>query len=418
MTTPDHGLPKLHIRPERGWLNDPNGIGFWDGRWQVFFQYNPDEPFHTHIGWGHSTSADLLRWRDEPVAMTPRPGTIDAAGVWSGVATIRDGGPVLVYTAIEDHAADAGVAIAERRNGRWAQPDRLVASRPDDRRITEVRDPFLFTFDGREYAIQGTGYDDGTPVVLVYDVSDFDNWTLLGPLVDGGDLVAGELAPAGMWECPQLIELPDGEGGQVWVLIVSLWDADIGPNFAAGVRALIGAVEPGPHGPIFVPSGGNWLDMGPHFYAPQVVAADGRALMWSWSPEPATRSREELVAAGWAGVLTFPRELAVRDGRVVSSPAAELTGLRSQELGSDGVIEHSAWEAAGSGDVVVGLVDADGEVDRVWTGSGDVRVLVDGSIVETFVDGQAATVRVYREAGQRWHVSVTGGVVLWALELP
>ena len=65
----DPAFPALHIRPERGWLNDPNGVCRWDGVYHVFFQYNPHAPVHGDVHWGHVTSPDLLHWTEHPVAI-------------------------------------------------------------------------------------------------------------------------------------------------------------------------------------------------------------------------------------------------------------------------------------------------------------------------------------------------------------
>jgi len=65
------GRPKYHLTPPANWLNDPNGLIRWDGRYHVFYQYNPGGPFHNTIHWGHAVSDDLVTWRDEPVALSP-----------------------------------------------------------------------------------------------------------------------------------------------------------------------------------------------------------------------------------------------------------------------------------------------------------------------------------------------------------
>ena len=71
---PDHQFPTLHRAHRRGWINDPNGIMEADGRWHVYFQYNPASARHEHIRWGHVSSPDLVSWREEPEGPTPRPG--------------------------------------------------------------------------------------------------------------------------------------------------------------------------------------------------------------------------------------------------------------------------------------------------------------------------------------------------------
>jgi beta-fructofuranosidase len=419
VTEPDH-RPHLHIRPPKGWLNDPNGIGRWDGRWHVFFQYNPDAPVHAAICWGHVSSADLLHWQEEPVALRPRPGAIDAAGVWSGVAALDDGEPVLVYTAVPDHAVNAGVALARRApDGSWAAQDVMVQPRPADPTIREFRDPSLFTVDGRRYALVGSGRTDGTPLVLVYGVDDLDAWRPLGELLTGDDPCAARLAPAEIWECPQLVPLAGGR----WALILSRWH----DHHLRGVSALVGDIAVVDGTPRFTPDSGRPLDFGPDFYAPQAFVDGARVLMWAWTWESRTdRPQEDVLAAGWAGALTFPRELAVDNGRVVSAPARELIGLRRGKLETDVLAEGApaaelpAWEVEADGPLVVEIVGPDGDRE-VWRAPADaarVRVLVDGSVVEAFADGDAWTVRAYPRAGESWRVQADAALSAWELGLP
>ncbi|MBZ2197545.1 glycoside hydrolase family 32 protein [Occultella gossypii] len=421
-------FPHLHIRPPQGWVNDPNGIGHWDGRWHVFYQHNPDAPVHADIHWGHSSSADLLTWRDEPVALAPRPGSIDAAGVWSGVAAMDDGEPVLVYTAVPDVAANAGVALARRdADGAWVPGTEMAAPAPGGD-LREIRDPFVFTAGGARYGLMGGGRADGTPAVLVYAADDLDRWELLGDLLDSSDDIAAAVAPGKIWECPQLVRLPDGAGRLRWVLIVSLWD-DSGERHLQGVAALVGDLDLSGSHPVFHPEAGQRLDTGPDFYAPQAVACPDRVLLWGWTWESHTRSAEQVAGAGWAGALTFPRELTLDGDRVISGTARELTGLRRAEVpvsgagaGRAGAVEVSvpAWEAATGGRLVVGLRGPDGEreVWRTPAGAADSRVLVDGSVVEAFAGGLAHTVRVYPGPSEHWVLRADLGLSVWELGRP
>jgi beta-fructofuranosidase len=100
----DPSFPTLHIRPSRGWINDPNGLCRIDGRYHVFFQYNPVAPVHSAIHWGHVSSIDLLRWQEHPIALAPRPGLHDQAGCWTGCLVDDGGVPTAVYTANPDHS--------------------------------------------------------------------------------------------------------------------------------------------------------------------------------------------------------------------------------------------------------------------------------------------------------------------------
>jgi beta-fructofuranosidase len=434
----DH-FPHLHTRPALGWVNDPNGIGHWDGRWHVMYQWNPHAPRHADIHWGHMSSPDLLSWRDEGLALSPRPGCIDATGAWSGVAVATPEGVALVYTAVAQHARDACIAIARPgEDGAWRQPAVAAASHPDHACWAEVRDPFLFTVTGRRLGLMGAGRADehshiGGPravarsrqgVVLVYDADDLDHWVLLGPLVAADELPAHMTGAGAIWECPQLVRVGDD-----WMLMVS-WDDGTGAQItrpeagrppSQGVTAFVGDLDLSGAVPRFVARTETALDRGPDFYAPQVVVDGERALAWAWAWEGRgvgsnRRSDEEIAESGWAGTLTFPRELVVdATGAARCVPASELAGLVGEPLAVrpiDGGWELRtsvpAWTlSVGGGAVQVDLVDAaTGSVRPVWAADrpGPTRLFVDGSIVEWFDADGSTTVRAYPAADEVWCV--------------
>nr|WP_229070767.1 hypothetical protein [Actinoplanes sp. DH11] len=119
--------------------------------------------------------------------------------------------------------------------------------------------------------------------------------------------------------------------GDRWILILSLWRQVDGTHRLAGVRYLVGDLEIGSRGPRLTPVGGAELDRGPCFYAPQILRHDGRTLLWAWSWEHG-RTPQDITAAGWAGALTFCRELSLLGDTLVSQPVPELAGLRRETL--------------------------------------------------------------------------------------
>ncbi len=411
----DPTFPALHIRPERGWLNDPNGVCRIDGRYHVFFQFNPDSPRHDAIQWGHASSTDLLSWRSEPVALHPRPGELDAAGCWSGSVTDDHGVPTAVYSAVPDHAHNAQVVLArsDRRLLEWQQGTVAVVGPPTDPAISDVRDPFVFIAGGHRYAIQGAGHPEGRPQILAYGCDDLSAWTPLGALLTFDDPIAARTAPAQIWECPNLLQL-----GNRWLLIISLWQWSGTTHVLAGVRYLIGDLHAGPTRCSFVPTSGGAVDDGPTFYAPQVLALPDRALMWGWAWEQG-RTEEQIDLAGWAGVLTFPRELSIVDDRLVTRPATELVGLRREQLSwsSKVGIGVVAFEIEASGPVSLVLVE-EGREDVVVRVDGVARIFVDGSLVEVFTAGPPFTTRAYPSADRSWTVRAEPtDAVVWRLGL-
>ncbi len=183
-------------------------------------------------------------------------------------------------------------------------------------------------------------------------------------------------------------------------------------NPLVGVRYLLGELVARGPGWSFKATSGGVLDDGPAFYAPQVLAEPDRTLLVGWAGE-LDRSDEQIAEAGWAGVLTFPRELYVRDRVLGTRPAAELTRLRRAPLvcaaghavpgacvrarRPAGLLRCACWTTA----LMRWPSAAEG------TPSDPVRILVDGSMVEVFHRGASHTTRAYPGAGSRWVVEGT-----------
>lgn len=427
----DRSFPRLHPRPASGWVNDPNGILYLDGRWHVFFQYNPASARHADICWGHVSSADLVTWDEHPIALRPQPGGRDAFGCWSGVGTVVDGIPALVYSGVRalDDRSDALIVRGALDASSWGPERTIAAPMPADPRLSVVRDPFLFEAGGRRWALQGAGYADTGGALLLYDAADLDSWTERGVLLGTDDAVAAGLPECDAWECPQLVRV-----GAEWVLIFSLWRRDA-PH--RGVGYIVGAldVDAAADRPVFTSRCAGILDTGSSFYAPQVVASTGadgapaRALLWGWAQEVApsgvrARTQTDNDAHGWSGLLTFPRELVVTGDVVESVPARELIALRHESVDAARLPDQAELLLGGVGAVELRL-GAGATAQTIWrgdlSGEGEVRILIDASIVEVFVSGHPAeTYRAYPEGDETYALvhDDAVSVAAWRLALP
>lgn len=438
---PDPAFPRFHPRPAQGWINDPNGLCYLGGRYHVFFQYNPDSARHDRICWGHLSSPDLLRWEEHPVALRPQPGGPDALGCWTGVVTDDDGVPTAAYSGVSTAGGHSQVVLARGSRGltQWRQEGQVAAPVPADPHVTAVRDPYIFTFNGRRYALQGAGLASGHAAVLLYRADKLDAWRYEGIWFTSENALAARHLPAEIWECPQLVRVPDSSGAETWLLMASLWLASDYHHHPNGVGYLLGALAEDPVTglPVFAPARGGKADLGPDFYAPQILSPPDRALLWGWSNEVsgldgrAGRGQEQTDAAGWAGLLTFPRQLAVHGGTLAVEPAPELRGYRGtlRAKGAAGTLHLPGWAAEAvvtGGEGRLRLVLASAAQSRpvfadTVAGGDELRIFVDGSIVEVYRHGSVpATLRAYPAPGEEWRLELPHGAAadVWELRQP
>lgn len=452
----DPAFPRFHPRPARGWINDPNGVSYINGRYHVFFQFNPDSARHHRIQWGHVSSVDLVHWEEHPVALSPQDGGPDEYGCWTGVVTDDDGVPTAAYSGVRGDAGHSQVVIARGSADlvTWEQTGHIAASMPSDGLVTAVRDPFIFRFNGKRYAMQGAGLANGHAALLLYTVDDLADWKYEGIWLTSENPVAATHTPAEIWECPQLVHVPSDEvasdGAETWVMMFSLWLSGDEHEHANGVGHLIGSLteDPSTGLPVFVPRSGGKSDLGRDFYAPQIVQleeAEPRALLWGWANEGPGRdgrrgrSQDEIDAAGWAGVLTHPRFLSVEDGALVVAPAPEVDAYRGSLVvgGAVGTVSLPPFAEA----VVTGGAGGGGGEVRLVLGSGperqvvfagalsagalsegeELRIFVDASLVEVYRKGSVATtLRAYPAPGETWSLELPEGAAadVWELKLP
>lgn len=326
----DSHYPQWHLAPVNGLLNDPNGFCQVAGRYHLFYQWNPLACDHTYKCWGHWSSADLLHWRHEPIALMPDE-EYDRNGCYSGSAVEFEGALTLCYTGnvkFPDGGRTAWQCLAtENADGTFRKLGPVL---PLPEGYTgHVRDPKVWRQDGRWYMVLGAQDVQQRGKVLLFTASDLREWRLVGEIA--GHDVNG-LANAGyMWECPDLFPLADThlliccpqglarEAQRFLNTYPAVW-------MAGRFDAERGIFD---HGPL------HELDSGFEFYAPQTMQADdGRRLLVGWMGVPdGDEMHQPTRAQGWIHQMTCVRELGGRLALCISvrcaswSPCAGSPGL-------------------------------------------------------------------------------------------
>ncbi len=213
--------PQYHFTPEKNWMNDPNGMVFYEGEYHLFYQYNPAGDKWGHMSWGHAVSPDMVHWTHLPLALPEA----DNVMIFSGSAVVdwknssgfgTDGRPplVAVYTGYRttDRVQFQCIAFSNDKGRTWTKyRDNPVI----DINSTDFRDPKVQWHDATRRWIMTVSLS-AEHKVRFYGSDNLKVWTLLSEFGPAG-------ATGGVWECPDLFELPlPATNDKRWVLVVNM----------------------------------------------------------------------------------------------------------------------------------------------------------------------------------------------------
>jgi sucrose-6-phosphate hydrolase SacC (GH32 family) len=331
----DRHRPQYHVMPDAGWMNEPHAPFYYQGQYHLFFQKNPFGPFWHQIHWGHWASADMVHWRELPIALAPEDDGLATDGIWSGSAThAADGTPVLFFTAGNDKARpNQRTGMATPCDARdpdlacWKKyPTPVTLQKQGIGRFGEFRDPFVFRDGDRQrwFQLVGSALPGRSGTALVYESSDLINWKPRGPLfsIDAKPFPDFEKT----WELPVL--LPIGKGADGRERYVFLNDVRGQAYYWIGVfDAASARFKPDSDAP-------RVFDVGQgHFSGPSgfVDPKTGRSIVFSIAQ--GERTLRDEWDAGWAHNGGLPVALSLgADGDLRLAPIGELASLRRRQL--------------------------------------------------------------------------------------
>lgn len=220
--------PQFHFTPPQQWMNDPNGMVYYEGEYHLFYQHYPDSNVWGPMHWGHAVSADLVTWEQLPIAIYP-----DTLGlIFSGSAVVdwnntsgfgQDSVPPLVaiYTyhnmdGERDGSNDfqtQAIAYSNDKGRTWTKYEGNPVI-PNTENIRDFRDPKVFWHEVSQQWVMALAVLDR---VRIYNSKNLKEWTL------GSEFGMGIGSDGRPWECPDLFQLPiEGSDAQKWVMLVSL----------------------------------------------------------------------------------------------------------------------------------------------------------------------------------------------------
>ena len=335
---------QYHFSPKKMWMNDPNGMVYYDGEYHLFFQHTPHAatPDFPKMHWGHAVSTDLLHWEELAPAIVPdQYGAIFSGSAvvdHNNTAELQSGNEktlVSIFTYSPANGVQSqGMAYSNDRGRTWVK----YKNNPilQNQGVSDFRDPKVFWHATSRKWIMALAVKDH---VELYASPDLKSW------VKESEFGQSIGAHGGIWECPDLFSLSDGNGAEKWVMLVSINPG--GPNGGSVTQYFIGDFD----GHKFTPehSDTRWLDYGPDNYAGVTWSnVEGRKLFLGWMSN--WEYCQVVPTNKWRGAMTVPRELELVkiDGQtyVASKPVSELKTLHESKGLKAGLALNSSIDLA------------------------------------------------------------------------
>lgn len=276
--------PQYHFTTRRGWINDPNGLIFYRGKYHMFYQHNPYERDWENMHWGHTVSTDLIHWDEQPLALHP-----DEIGtMFSGTAVIdysntsgfgrgKDNPAFVVFYTADSPSAQRqcmAYSLDEGRTFTKYEGNPIIDSH-EKWQSHDTRDPKVLWYAPGKHWSMVLNERDGHSI---YTSSNLKDWTYQSHL-------------SGFWECPELFELPvEGNPSErKWVM------------WGASGTYMVGDFD----GKVFTPITPKQQNLIGSAYAAQTFSnipqSDGRVIKMAWS-------RLGFGDAPFNGLMLLPQE--------------------------------------------------------------------------------------------------------------
>ena len=305
--------PQVHYSPREHWMNDPNGLVYFEGEYHLFYQYNGRSMVPEHVGWGHAVSKDLLHWEELGEAIPEVNGeaaftgsaVVDAKNT-SGLCERGKACLVAIYTGNVGSGPTQrewqNIASSQDRGRTW---QRYAGNPVLDLHTKEFRDPGVSWNEQAKAWVMAVSMPNEHQVAF-YTSPDLKKWTETSRFGPAGQTT-------GQWECPDLLKVP-GAGRDVWALKVGINPGSLqggsGEQYFLGNfdgKTFTSGTEAGAHG---------WSDYGKDSYCAisyNDLPKGEKPTLIGWMDD--WQYADKLPTTPWRGQMTMPRRVtAVKDG--------------------------------------------------------------------------------------------------------
>lgn len=318
---------KNHIEMPFGLVNDPNGLSYFNGKYHIFYQWNPFGCEHKTKHWALVKTTDFVNFTKPEIILKPED-WFDKNGCYSGGAYVKDDILKLFYTGNvkneKDERESYQCIVDYNKDGSFEKRGPIIPKQPDGY-TAHFRDPMIFVNEGIYYMVLGVQRENLTGAALIYKSDDIEKWELVGELETN-------MKDFGyMWECPNIIKVNDDK--YAFLFSPQGLEAEEFKNqniYQSGY--VIGNLD------FKVPQLKNHsefkeIDMGFDFYAPQVFTHNDKNIMIGWVGMPDKDSEYPSGEnGGWMFPLTLPRVLEHKDNVLYQKPLKEVENLREKQI--------------------------------------------------------------------------------------
>jgi fructan beta-fructosidase len=341
--------PSYHFTPDSNWINDANGLVYYDGEYHLFYQYNPFGNVWGHMSWAHSVSTDLMHWKTLPIALMEDKNkkdndtsmifsgsaVVDATNS-SGLGTTGNTPLVAVYTAFVHggqnekgdyipKAQNQAIAYSNDKGRSWIKYDGNPVL---DIKSLEFRDPKVFWYEPQKKWVMVVSKPDEHETWF-YKSKNLKDWSFMSKWGKAGDTTH-------FWECPDLIELKvNNSSEKKWVMLSSSGNPQEG--FYGGMQYFVGDFDGNKFTPVQNYAKPVYLDFGKDYYAAVTYnnVPNERKISVGWMNNW-EYAREIPTGDKWRGAFAVPRELSlIKSGneyKLIQQPIKEYSALKKEAL--------------------------------------------------------------------------------------